>query len=88
MDATASAAEFERLGTRFDQIASALELNGEFLRDLPVLLPAEDLRKILVLSNGTVGVVIASRISSESSVVGIDERGGECVGRLDRGNAR
>jgi hypothetical protein len=47
-------------------------VKGEFLRDLPILLPAENPHKVLVLSNGAMGFVGAHRISSESSVVGID----------------
>ena len=43
VDATTSAAKIERAGPRFDQIAPALVVNGEFLRDPPLLLPAEDL---------------------------------------------
>ena len=61
-------------------------MHGQFLRDLPVLLPGEDLLQILVLSNGTVGVVFAHWISSETSVVRVDERMSCLVGCFDRGD--
>lgn len=87
VNSTASATEFECLGTWFDQITSALEVNRQLLRDLSIFLPAEDLLEILVLSNGAMGVVIAHRIFSESNVVGIDEGRGERVGGFDRVDA-
>ena len=52
VNSTTSAAKFECLGTRFDQITSALEVSRQFLRDLSIFLPAEDLLEILVLSDG------------------------------------
>ena len=52
-----------------DQVDPAPVVEGQFLRDLSIFLPAEDELKILVVANRAMGIVIAKGRLAESPVV-------------------
>jgi hypothetical protein len=65
MDAAPVARKRKRLGPWFEEIHNPLVVGGQILRELAPFLPGEDPAEVLIVTNGPVGVVGASRLASE-----------------------